>query len=110
MTPQQQKEEFIRQTRKAHEDFMAQHNRDRALSFSKKASNLSKSMVTWAGSGFQKVQQHVYENRLSICRKCEFWQENGNLGMGKCLKCGCGKGKHWLPHEQCPIGLWGKEQ
>jgi hypothetical protein len=32
------------------------------------------------------------------------------MGMGKCKKCGCGKGKHWLPHEQCPIGLWRKEQ
>jgi hypothetical protein len=72
--------------------------------------NFTKSMTTWAGGGFKKVQQHVYENRLSICRKCEFWQENGNFGMGKCLKCGCGRGKHWLPHEQCPIGLWGKEQ
>jgi hypothetical protein len=72
--------------------------------------NFAQSMVTWAGSGFKKVQQHVYEKRLAICRKCQFWQENGNMGMGKCLKCGCGKGKHWLPHEQCPIGLWGKEQ
>ena len=71
--------------------------------------NFAKSMAMWAGSGFKKVQQHVYEKRLAICRKCQFWQENGNLGMGKCLKCGCGKGKHWLPHEQCPIGLWGKE-
>jgi hypothetical protein len=70
----------------------------------------AKSMATWAGSGFKRVQQHVYEKRLAICRKCQFWQENGNMGMGKCLKCGCGKGKHWLPHEQCPIGLWGKEQ
>jgi hypothetical protein len=71
--------------------------------------NFTKSMTTWAGGGFQKVQQHVYEKRMAVCRKCEFWQENGNFGMGKCLKCGCGRGKHWLPHEQCPIGLWGKE-
>jgi len=69
----------------------------------------AKSMTAWAQSGFKRVQQHVYEKRLAICRKCQFWQENGNMGMGKCLKCGCGKGKHWLPHEQCPIGLWGKE-
>jgi hypothetical protein len=70
----------------------------------------AKSMATWAGSGFKKVQQHVFEKRMNICRQCQFWQENGNMGMGKCLKCGCGRGKHWLPHEQCPIGLWGKEQ
>ena len=82
---------------------------NKSLSMPGKVLNLSKSMATWAGSGFKKVQQHVYEKRLAICRKCQFWQENGNLGMGKCLKCGCGKGKHWLPHEQCPIGLWGKE-
>ena len=69
----------------------------------------AKSMATWAGSGFKKVQQHVFDKRMNICRQCQFWQENGNMGMGKCLKCGCGRGKHWLPHEQCPIGLWGKE-
>jgi hypothetical protein len=69
----------------------------------------AKSMATWAGSGFKKVQQHLFDKRMNICRQCQFWQENGNMGMGKCLKCGCGKGKHWLPHEQCPIGLWGKE-
>jgi hypothetical protein len=74
-----------------------------------KVIHFANSMATWVGSGFKKVQQHVYERRLAICRKCQFWQENGNMGMGKCLKCGCGKGKHWLPHEQCPIGLWGKE-
>ena len=69
----------------------------------------AKSMATWVGSGFKKVQQHVFDKRMNICRQCQFWQENGNMGMGKCLKCGCGRGKHWLPHEQCPIGLWGKE-
>ena len=74
-----------------------------------KVIHFANSMATWAGSGFKKVQQHVYERRLAICRKCSFWEEKGNMGMGKCLKCGCGKGKHWLPHEQCPIGLWGKE-
>jgi hypothetical protein len=70
---------------------------------------LAESMKTWAGSGFLKVQNHVYEKRMAICRKCEFWEENARMGYGKCKKCGCGKGKHWLPHEQCPIGLWGKE-
>ena len=75
----------------------------------KMGKNFAGSMVKWAGSGFKKVQQHVFDKRMNICRQCQFWQEDGNLGMGKCLKCGCGRGKHWLPHEQCPIGLWGKE-
>jgi hypothetical protein len=107
MTPQQ--EELIKRNQEAHEAFMKKQIPNKDLSMPGKVLNLSKSMATWAGSGFKKVQQHVYEKRLTICRKCQFWQENGNLGMGKCLKCGCGKGKHWLPHEQCPIGLWGKE-
>jgi len=108
MTPQR-KEELIKRNQEAHEAFMKKHGFGKSLSISQKATNLTKSMATWAGSGFKRVQQHVYEKRLAICRKCQFWQENGNMGMGKCLKCGCGKGKHWLPHEQCPIGLWGKE-
>lgn len=66
------------------------------------------SMHQWAKSGF-KVSPEAYQKRMEICRKCEFWQENVRLGYGKCLKCGCGKGKQWLPHEQCPIGKWGKE-
>ena len=82
---------------------------DSIMAIIRQAKNLASSMATWAGNGFKKVQQHVYERRLAICRTCQFWEENGNLGMGKCLKCGCGKGKHWLPHEQCPIGLWRKE-
>jgi hypothetical protein len=72
--------------------------------------NFTKSMITWAENGFQRVSQEVFDKRIGICRTCEFWEEKGNLGMGKCLKCGCGRGKHWLLHEQCPIGLWGKEE
>jgi hypothetical protein len=108
MTPQQ-REKIMKRTQEVHEAFIKKQITDKSLSMPGKVLNLSKSMSTWAGSGFKKVQQHVYERRLAICRKCKFWEEKGNLGMGKCLKCGCGKGKHWLPHEQCPIGLWGKE-
>ena len=97
---------FIKLESKFYKDILMENNPPGTI---RKVSNLSKSMATWAGNGFKKVQQHVYEKRLAICRKCQFWQENGNMGMGKCLKCGCGRGKHWLPHEQCPIGLWGKE-
>lgn len=73
------------------------------------AKKLGSSMGTWAAEGFKKVTQKAYQRRLDICRKCEFWEENVRLGYGKCQKCGCGKGKHWLPHEQCPIGKWGRE-
>lgn len=108
MTPQQ-KEIILKRTQEAHEAFIKNQIMYKNLSVPGQVLNLSKSMAHWMGNGFKKVQQHVYERRLAICRKCQFWQEKGNMGMGKCLKCGCGKGKHWLPHEQCPIGLWGKE-
>jgi len=75
-----------------------------------KVKRFVKSMGKWANDGFKRVEQHVFNKRIAVCRQCQFWEEHGNMGMGKCLKCGCGKGKHWLPHEQCPIGLWGKEQ
>lgn len=70
--------------------------------------SFSKSMGQWAQEGFKKVSNEVYNHRINICRGCEFWREDARLGYGKCAKCGCGKGKHWLPHEQCPIGKWGK--
>jgi len=72
----------------------------------KKASTLGRSMVKWAGNKFIKVNQSIYDERLSICRDCEYWVEDGNIGFGKCKKCGCGKGKLWLGHEKCPIGKW----
>jgi len=78
-------------------------------SLAKKASTLGKSLVQWAGNGFVKVDQLVYDNRLSICRQCENWVEDGNMGFGKCKICGCGKGKLWLGHEKCPINKWDAE-
>lgn len=67
------------------------------------------SMVQWAKGGF-KVSQDAYNRRMAICRDCPFWEENSRLGYGKCKKCGCGKGKQWLPHEKCPIDKWGPEK
>jgi hypothetical protein len=74
-----------------------------------KASTLGKSLIEWAGNKFARVDKEIYNKRLSICRECEHWVENGNAGFGKCNKCGCGRGKLWLHHEQCPIELWAKE-
>ena len=74
-----------------------------------KASSLGKSMIEWAGNKFAKVDQSIYEKRLSICRGCDSWVENGNIGFGKCKICGCGRGKLWLGHERCPVGKWEKE-
>jgi hypothetical protein len=75
-------------------------------SITQKASTLGRSLVKWANNGFVRVDQLVYDKRLSICRGCENWVEDGNIGFGKCKICGCGKGKLWLGHEKCPISKW----
>lgn len=72
------------------------------------AVKFGKSMTTWAWSGF-KVSAQAYDQRMAVCRACEFWEEHSRLGYGKCQKCGCGRAKQWLPHESCPIGKWGQE-
>jgi hypothetical protein len=78
-------------------------------SLPRKVSTLGKSLATWAGNRFVRVEQSVYDNRISICRGCEHWLEDGNMGFGKCKACGCGRGKLWLGHEKCPIGKWASE-
>jgi hypothetical protein len=75
-------------------------------SIARKVSKLGRSMLEWAGNKFVKVDESTYNNRLSVCRQCKFWVENGNIGFGKCKICGCGRGKLWLGHEKCPIGKW----
>ena len=78
-------------------------------SLTKKVSTLSNSLIKWAGNKFVKVDQSIYDKRLSICRGCDKWIEDGNMGFGRCRACGCGKGKLWLGHEKCPIDKWGIE-
>jgi len=72
-----------------------------------KIRSASASVAKWARAGFVSVSEKTYNEREAICNACEFWQPDGNFGMGKCLKCGCAKGKLKLPHEKCPIGKWG---
>ena len=74
-----------------------------------KIRSASASVAKWARTGFVPVSENTYNERVSICDACEFWKPSGNLGMGKCLKCGCARGKLRIPHEKCPIGKWGSE-
>lgn len=46
------------------------------------------------------------DRRLAICRTCEWWAESGNLGFGKCRKCGCTRLKQSLATERCPLAKW----
>ncbi len=54
------------------------------------------------------VSKDEIDYRLSVCRSCDLWDENGNVGLGKCNheKCGCTKLKQGLATEKCPINKW----
>lgn len=52
--------------------------------------------------------QQQIDSRLSVCKSCEFYQNN------TCLKCGCSlsrdrvfMNKLYWPDQSCPIGKWG---
>ena len=71
------------------------------------AISASKSLKSWAESGFQKAPQIIIDDRLSICKKCDFWDASALNNTGRCLKCGCSTwAKIKLATESCPIGLW----
>ena len=50
------------------------------------------------------VDKHKWNDRLRICKKCEFYEEyESNKNMFKCKKCGCPGFKFLLQASQCPI-------
>jgi hypothetical protein len=73
------------------------------------AKNFGSSMVKWAKSGFQTVdQEEVFNVRLEICKKCPQWDSQALGGGGRCKLCGCAtQAKLRLATESCPINLWG---
>ena len=65
------------------------------------AASFTKSMVKFAASGFQTVDQEIHDVRAGVCADCQY--ADGT----KCTLCGCFTDKKvWLPHEDCPIGRW----
>jgi hypothetical protein len=73
-----------------------------------KMSSLVSSVGTWAGSGFGTVTEEQLEERLALCRACEFWDKDGFGGTGACLKCGCStQAKLRMNTANCPIDKWG---
>jgi hypothetical protein len=67
-----------------------------------KAKNLGAAMVNWASDGFAKVSPEVFAYRKSICNNCQFWDQTGFAGLGKCNLCGCSVGKLYIPSATCP--------
>ena len=64
----------------------------------------------FARSPVKFAPQEAVEIRMSICRKCDYWEEVARWGLGKCRhhKCGCTKYKQKLASEECPLGKWGR--
>lgn len=66
--------------------------------------NLANDVSFWVKKGFPMVQLEKSEQRLGICKSCEFYQQS------KCLKCGC-----FMPWKvkfatvRCPAGKWDRE-
>jgi len=58
------------------------------------------------------VSRTVWNNRLSICRGCEWWQELGKTKIARCRRCNCSSAKLVLKESKCPLfpPKWGKEK
>lgn len=84
-----------------------QNKKTKEPSLLKKAKTLTQAMVKWAKSGFLKASKKQINERLEICKGCEFWDSRAWNGTGKCTKCGCSTyAKLRLKTEKCPIGKW----
>jgi hypothetical protein len=73
------------------------------------AKSFGTSMVRWAKSGFQTVdEQSIFNARLEVCKACPEWDSNALGGTGRCKMCGCStQAKLRLATESCPKNLWG---
>jgi len=63
--------------------------------------------VQYAQSGFKNCTEEQYQERLAICKGCEFYEMAGFGGIGRCLKCGCSGAKLKLGISSCPVNKWG---
>lgn len=54
------------------------------------------------------VSDEIYNQRLEICRSCEWYDEEKNTGTSaRCKKCGCWlQAKARMGLDSCPIGKW----
>lgn len=77
-------------------------------SISQMAKSLTSSVTGWAKAGFATASAEDLDARLAICNGCEFWEESGFAGTGKCKQCGCStQAKLRMATSKCPIDKWG---
>ena len=66
----------------------------------------SNALLNYASDGFRNTTDEQFNYRKEICKKCEFWNQSGFVGIGKCEKCGCSIAKLKIASSKCPINLW----
>ncbi|MGW2678956.1 hypothetical protein [Streptomyces sp. NPDC001436] len=80
-------------------------------------SRASVAMARWAASGFGRVPEGTYHDRIATCWACEHLSMPPNSGIYRvarlsqeksiCGLCGCNvRRKAALPSEHCPDGRW----
>ena len=73
-----------------------------------KIKTLASDSSEWVKSGFKTATTTQLEDRLTICKGCEFWDGAGFGNTGKCTKCGCStQAKLRMATSKCPIDKWG---
>lgn len=61
----------------------------------------------FAKSGFKTADPQLADQRQSICKTCQHWDQNGFGGSGKCKKCGCSTwAKLRMLSSKCPDARW----
>ena len=68
--------------------------------------NFAGAVTRWVRAGLPVVRDETFRVRYDTCGGCEHWHPEGNLGLGKCDRCGCASIKLWMATERCPLGKW----
>ena len=69
--------------------------------------SLSKSVGNWIAEDAPITKTEVFNDRIEICKKCEYWAGNAFAKTGKCKICGCSTQlKLRMATEKCPVGKW----
>ena len=65
------------------------------------------SIINYSLSGFKLAPECILQERLNLCKECDYWDVNGFKKTGRCQKCGCSTwAKLRMATERCPIGKW----
>jgi hypothetical protein len=73
-------------------------------SLAAKASSLFDAASQFAINGFKRATAEQLEERLAICKGCDFWNPSGFGGTGSCNKCGCStQAKLRMASASCPL-------